>query len=99
MKWSATAAKSRRTISKCVDHSSKGPAPAAIGKHLQVIVRDNNVDQALRVFKKRMQREGVFRVMKRRRAYEKPSERKTARRLKPSAARVRPPGNWASAKA
>jgi small subunit ribosomal protein S21 len=45
---------------------------------LQVLVRDNNVDQALRVLKKKkMQREGVFREMKQRRAYEKPSERKT----------------------
>ena len=40
---------------------------------MQVIVRDNNVDQALRVLKKKLQREGVFREMKRRRAYEKPS--------------------------
>ena len=48
-----------------------------IGKHLQVFVRDNNVEQALRVLKKKMQREGVFREMKRRKAYEKPSERKT----------------------
>jgi small subunit ribosomal protein S21 len=43
--------------------------------NLQVLVRDNNVDQALRVLKKKMQREGVFREMKRRRFYEKPSER------------------------
>jgi small subunit ribosomal protein S21 len=43
---------------------------------LQVLVRDNNVDQALRVLKKKMQREGVFREMKQRRAYEKPSERR-----------------------
>ena len=42
---------------------------------LQVLVRDNNIDQALRVLKKKMQREGVFREMKRRRFYEKPSER------------------------
>jgi small subunit ribosomal protein S21 len=42
---------------------------------LQVLVRDNNVDQAMRVLKKKMQREGVFREMKRRRFYEKPSER------------------------
>jgi small subunit ribosomal protein S21 len=40
---------------------------------LQVLVRDNNVDQALRVLKKKMQREGVFREMKQRSAYEKPS--------------------------
>ena len=44
---------------------------------MQVFVRDNNVDQALKVLKKKMQREGVFREMKRRSAYEKPSERKT----------------------
>ena len=42
---------------------------------MQVLVRDNNVDQALRVLKKKMQREGVFREMKRRRWYEKPSEK------------------------
>ena len=44
---------------------------------MQVFVRDNNVDQALRVLKKKMQREGVFREMKRRRFFEKPSERTT----------------------
>ena len=48
-----------------------------IGNVLQVIVRDNNVEQALRVLKKKMQREDGFREMKRRKAYEKPSERKT----------------------
>jgi small subunit ribosomal protein S21 len=45
------------------------------GGSMQVLVRDNNVEQALRVLKKKMQREGVFREMKRRRFYEKPSER------------------------
>jgi small subunit ribosomal protein S21 len=44
---------------------------------LQVFVRDNNVDQALRALKKKMQREGIFREMKRRRSYEKPSEKRT----------------------
>lgn len=43
---------------------------------MQVLVRDNNVDQALRVLKKKMQREGLFREMRDRRAYEKPSERR-----------------------
>jgi small subunit ribosomal protein S21 len=41
---------------------------------LRVFVKDNNVDQALRVLKRKMQREGTFREMKRRRFYEKPSE-------------------------
>jgi len=43
---------------------------------MQVLVRDNNVDQALRVLKKKLQREGVFREMKTRSAYEKPSEKR-----------------------
>lgn len=43
---------------------------------LQVLVRDNNVDQALKVLKRKLQREGLFREMKRRKAYEKPSERR-----------------------
>ncbi|MBZ0163800.1 MAG: 30S ribosomal protein S21 [Notoacmeibacter sp.] len=41
-----------------------------------VLVRDNNIDQALRVLKKKLQREGVFREMKARRSYEKPSEKR-----------------------
>ncbi|WP_197028203.1 30S ribosomal protein S21 [Bosea sp. 117] len=43
---------------------------------MQVLVRENNVDQALRALKRKLQREGVFREMKARRAYEKPSERR-----------------------
>lgn len=43
---------------------------------MQVLVRDNNVDQALRVLKKKLQREGVLRELKQRRAYEKPSEKR-----------------------
>ncbi|MCH7889275.1 MAG: 30S ribosomal protein S21 [Proteobacteria bacterium] len=43
---------------------------------VQVLVRDNNIDQALRALKKKMQREGIFRELKMRRAYEKPSERR-----------------------
>ena len=43
---------------------------------VQVLVRDNNVDQALKALKKKMQREGLFREMKLRDYYEKPSERR-----------------------
>ena len=55
-----------------------GPINCSIEKErrVQVLVRDNNVDQALRVLKKKMQREGVFREMKLRGHYEKPSERR-----------------------
>ncbi|EPE97407.1 MULTISPECIES: 30S ribosomal protein S21 [Rhizobium] len=47
---------------------------------MQVIVRDNNVEQAMRALKKKMQREGLFREMKARKAYEKPSERRVRER-------------------
>lgn len=47
---------------------------------MEIHVRDNDVDKALRVLKKRMQREGIFREMKLRRFYEKPSERRARER-------------------
>jgi small subunit ribosomal protein S21 len=61
-----------------------GPVPGSRGRlsregeggQVQVLVRDNNVDQALKALKKKMQREGIFREMKLRRHYEKPSERR-----------------------
>ena len=60
-----------------------GPSGSAIGRaliekelHVQVFVRDNNVDQALKALKRKMQREGVFREMKLHGHYEKPSERR-----------------------
>ena len=46
------------------------------GASVQVHVRDNNVDQALKALKKKMQREGIFREMKLRNYYEKPSEKR-----------------------
>jgi len=52
---------------------------------MKVDVRDNNVDQALRALKKKLQREGVYREMKLRRFYEKPSEK----RARDNAAAVR----------
>ena len=57
---------------------------------MQVLVRDNNVEQALRVLKKKLQREGVFREMKRAAFYEKPSEKAARENLKPFVAL----GNW-----
>lgn len=42
---------------------------------MKVFVRDNDMGAALRVLKKKLQREGVFREMRRRRSYEKPSVR------------------------
>ena len=55
---------------------------------MEVSVRDNNVDQALRVLKKKLQREGVFREMKLKQHFEKPSEKK-ARHAKEGLSRQR----------
>ena len=69
----------------CAYPFASGPSALAVGpinrsieeeRRVQVLVRDNNVDQALKVLKKKMQREGVFREMKLRGHYEKPSERR-----------------------
>lgn len=56
-------------FSKHLDHGK-------VVTYVQVMVRDNNVDQALRALKKKMQREGIFREMKLRQHYEKPSEKR-----------------------
>jgi small subunit ribosomal protein S21 len=50
------------------------------GEFMQIVVRENNVDQALRALKKKLQREGVYREMKLRRHYEKPSEKRARER-------------------
>ena len=43
---------------------------------MQVLVRDNNIEQALRALKKKLQREGIFKEMKQRCAFEKPSKKR-----------------------
>ena len=55
---------------------------------MEVNVRDNNVEQAIRALKKKLQREGVFREIKLRKGFEKPSERKK-REKSESARRIR----------
>ena len=71
--------------SVCAYPCASGPGALAVGPinrwineehHVQVFVRDNNVDQALRALKKKMQREGLFREMRLRKHYEKPSEKR-----------------------
>jgi small subunit ribosomal protein S21 len=71
----------------------RGDAPVARGRlaagirlsertvTVQVFVRDNDVDDALRQLKRKLRREGVFRELKRRRAYEKPSERRAREKI------------------
>ena len=43
---------------------------------MEVVVSDSNLEQALRLLKKKMQREGVYKEMKVHKRYEKPSEKK-----------------------
>jgi small subunit ribosomal protein S21 len=64
----------RLSLSPLID--IRPTARTGSGSPVQVLVRDNNVDQALRALKKKMQREGIFREMKLRGHYEKPSEKK-----------------------
>jgi small subunit ribosomal protein S21 len=52
------------------------PIRCGVKFFMQIMVRDNNVDQALRALKKKLQREGVYREMKLRRHFEKPSEKR-----------------------
>jgi small subunit ribosomal protein S21 len=76
-----------------------GPINRSIVKErrVQVLVRDNNVDQALKVLKKKMQREGLFREMKLRGHYEKPSERRVREKAE-AAALASSPARSCSAK-
>ena len=66
----------RQDLLALLHHSNTDDDVRKGGWRLQVVVRDNNVDQALRALKKKLQREGVFREMKLRNYYEKPSEKK-----------------------
>lgn len=66
---------------------------------MKVDVRDNNVEQALRVLKKRMQREGVFREMRLREHFEKPSVKRAREKPKASGALGKWPAKSWSVKA
>ncbi len=41
---------------------------------VEITIRNNDVEQGLRVLKKKLQREGIYKELKRRKHYEKPSE-------------------------
>ena len=43
---------------------------------IKIEVKDNNAEQALRVLKRKLQREGFFKMIKLKNTYEKPSEKK-----------------------
>ena len=70
-----------KSAHSCVRHPRRSAASNhREGNPLQVLVRDNNIDQALKALKKKMQREGIFREMKLRGHYEKPSEKRARER-------------------
>jgi small subunit ribosomal protein S21 len=64
----------------CLNVGLAEPASRGVKATVEVQVRDNNVDQALRALKKKMQREGLYREMRMRRHFEKPSERRARER-------------------
>ena len=43
---------------------------------IKIEVKDNNIEQALRVLKRKLQRDGFFKIIKLKNNYEKPSEKK-----------------------
>ena len=43
---------------------------------IKIEVKDNNVEQALRILKRKLQRDGFFKIIKLKNNYEKPSEKK-----------------------
>ena len=47
-----------------------------MGVVIKIEVKDNNIEQALRILKRKLQREGFFKIVKLKSTYEKPSEKK-----------------------
>ena len=43
---------------------------------IKIEVKDNNIEQALRILKRKLQRDGFFKIIKLKNTYEKPSEKK-----------------------
>ena len=54
---------------------------------IEVLVRNNNVEKAIRVLKKKIQKDGMMRELRQRQYYEKPTL-KRQRKLKESLRRV-----------
>ncbi len=74
----------------------EGAATAAVwvqgeagDSHLEVRVNENNVEGALKVLKRKLQKEGLFREIKRRKSYEKPSEKEKRKRREASKKRMK----------
>ena len=47
-----------------------------MGVVIKIEVKDNNIEQALRILKRKLQRDGFFKIIKLKNTYEKPSEKK-----------------------
>ncbi len=55
---------------------------------MQVVVKNNNIDRAIRTLKKKLAEDGLFRKLQERERYEKPSD-KRRRKLKSAVVRER----------
>ncbi len=56
---------------------------------MEIKVNENNVDGALKVLKRKLQKEGLFREIKRRKSYEKPSEKEKRKRREAKKERIK----------
>jgi len=56
---------------------------------LEIKVNENNVEGALKVLKRKLQKEGLFREIKRRKSYEKPSEKENRKRREAKKERIK----------
>ena len=56
---------------------------------MEIKVNENNVDGALKVLKRKLQKEGLFREIKRRKSYEKPSEKENRKRREAKKERIK----------
>ena len=48
---------------------------------MEIIVKGNNIEKAIRDLKIKLQKEGIFRELKKRRFYEKPSVKEKRKRI------------------
>ena len=56
---------------------------------MEIKVNENNIEGALKVLKRKLQKEGLFREIKRRQSYEKPSEKEKRKRREAKKERIK----------
>ena len=61
-------------IMRCIDASDRDRLKGGKQMSITVEVRKGNLEKAMRVLKKKVQKEGIVRLLKQKQYYEKPSE-------------------------